>query len=118
MAMPQEPPAREIRSHRGFACRLRNADGLLLQITLGKPVFEPDLSEPGVAFRNERSLFYGDAVVAGRRVGNHFARILSSSKTQPDEFIETKLFRTAYFNRAIHRRACCDLAQRARYLVG
>jgi hypothetical protein len=76
MVEPQSRPAREATpSLRVLAPQ--NADDLLLQIALSKPVFEPDLFELRVVFGNECSLLHLDAVVASVWVSDNLTRILA-----------------------------------------
>ena len=117
LVQPQSRPAREAT----LLLRVpapQDADGLLLQIAFSKPVFEPDLSELRVVFGNKCSLLHLDAVVASVRVSDNFARILACGQTPPNKFIEAKLFRTAYFNGAIHRCAQRNLGHRTGDIVG
>ena len=71
--------------------------------SLTEPVFEARLAESRVIVRNEGPLAYLDTVVARVRVGDYLAWILARSQVPPDEFIQTELFGTAYFNGVIHR---------------
>jgi hypothetical protein len=77
-----------------------------------KPGFETRLTESRVIFRNQCPLTHFDTEVARLRVSDNLARIFVCRQAHSDEFIQTKLFRPAYFNGAIHWRACRDPAYR------
>ena len=51
-------------------------------------------------------------------IGDDFARIFQRGQVPPDKFIQAKLFRPAYFDDAIQRRADRDLAYGTRDIVG
>src|SRR5258705_5153420 len=68
-----------------------------------EPVFEARLAESRVIGRNQGPLAHLDTEVARVRVRDDLAGILARSQVPSDEFIQTKLFRTPYFNGAVHR---------------
>ena len=78
---------------RGFYCSLPGRSRALIY-GLAEPRFETRLSESRVTAGSERGLAQLNAVVARLRIGNYLARILARSKISPDQFIDTKLFRT------------------------
>ena len=66
------------------------------------PVRETHLAESRPIAGKKCALAKLHAVVARVGVGDNLARILSSGKKLPDEFIETKPFGPPYLNGAIH----------------
>src|SRR5580692_474944 len=82
-----------------------------------EPGFEMRLAEPRAIVRNQCLLAHLDTVVARLRVCNNLARVLVEGQVLPDEFIQTKLFRPSYFNRAIHWRARRNPAYRTGNIV-
>src|SRR5580704_14408690 len=82
--------------------------------SLGKPLVESCLSQPGVLFGNECAFGHLYAVVSRLWVSDNFSRILECSQASPDKFIEAELFRPSYFYGAIHRGPRRDAA----YLTG
>jgi hypothetical protein len=68
-----------------------------------QPVLEARPAESRVIVRDQRSLAHRDPEVARVRVGDYLAWILARSQVPSDEFVQTKLFGTPYFDSAIHR---------------
>lgn len=64
--------------------------------------------------RHEGSLAQYGSEVAGRRIGYHFARIVSGTQTASDEFVETELFRPCHIHGAVDRRSHGDRADSGR----
>ena len=73
-----------------------------LTLRLAEPGFETRLAKSRIIAGNERLLAYGDTVVTRLWISNNLTRILPRGQTSPNEFIETKLFRSPDFNSAIH----------------
>src|SRR6266478_8161907 len=109
-----------------FVFRRKGWDGMPTNPLVGARSFRRGLSDPGYETRlaesraiagNECLLAHFDSVVARLRVCDNLARILFCGQVLPGEFIETKLFRSPYFNGAIHRRARRDPAHRTGDIV-
>src|SRR5215471_4328694 len=85
----------------GFSSGLRNRTRDLT-CGLAEPGFETRLPELRVVSGNQCPLAHLYSVVARVRVSDNLTRVLACHEISPDQFIETKLFRPPYFNRAVH----------------
>src|SRR5215813_7178131 len=85
---------------------------LLRQRRLSEPIVEPDFAESRAAGRNQRPLAEFRPEVPRVRVDDDLARVVGGGEASTDEFVESELLRTGHFNRAVHRRARGDAANR------
>src|SRR5580704_3403708 len=101
------PEGRVLTRQRGLSLGAATYTGdLLLQTSLSEPVFEPDLSEFRVVFRNKRSLTQTRSGIKRIRIGDNLTRFTECAEVTANEFIETELLRASNLNYAVHR--CSD----------
>src|SRR3954454_9050009 len=77
-----------------------------------QPIFETCFPELCVVVRHDASLAQLSTEVFCVRIGNHFALIIESFESSPDEVVETKTFGTRDFKRAIQWCSDRDFTER------
>src|SRR5215470_8280567 len=70
-----------------------------------EPVFQTDLTEPGIVSRNQRALAEFGPEVPRLRIDDHLAGIVARSETLADQLVETEPLGTGHFNSAVQWRA-------------
>jgi len=76
--------------------------GLAVEDGLIPPLLEADLSESRVGGRNQRAFAEFGPEVPRVRISDDVARVVAREKVLTDQVIETQLYGTSHFNRAIH----------------
>ena len=74
----------------------------VLERRLAEPLVEPDVAQPRLAPGNQRTFIQFGPEVPRVRISDDVARVVAREKVLTDQVIETQLYGTSHFNRAIH----------------